>query len=556
MQIPCLYPKNSVTMKKHILHIPYSKRNVCNGAHGIHCVRNTFRARNTSHIHSLFIWCGIGLLWLCTACTEQDEFSAATLQPLTFIIDEPLPFQEMTAGSGNTAAQPSGRDDSHARPHTRIADSGKAVSWENNDKIYLAAAITVSTSTTYAYSTATYNGSTKKWSALTPPISAPAGANVNVEAIYAKGTLSGNTMTLADNSIIMKASTKNIKVTAPAEPINLTFLSTQVRVEVAGMDNGITPTSSLANIPQSIDIQPAKGSFSITTASKTDFISDNGVYYVFPGGINLATSNHKVIALTNTRVNSSYFLDMSGRGGHVRPDGDIHVGDYYYSDGTWSDGGYRLLTDGTFLQENVPPLAGKTCIGIVFAVGHSDYDTSNYRNTGIRQDKCQAYVIALKDAGAECRWGVPGPVVGCSVSNNGSYPEKDWSGYSYTKKIDDYATKNGSGLDPENFDGYPATYYAKIAYETQVAAPATSSGWFLPAIGQLYEIWQQKDLLHNIIPDHRRYWSSSEDSANTSLSVLVLDVAATPVSQRISSLNKHDRYSDPNGTYSWAILAF
>lgn len=175
------------------------------------------------------------------------------------------------------------------------------------------------------------------------------------------------------------------------------------------MDNGITPTSSLANIPQSIDIQPAKGSFSITTASKTNFISDNGVYYVFPGEINLATSNHKVIALTNTRVNSSYFLDMSGRGGHVRPDGDIHVGDYYYSDGSWSDGGYRLLTDGTCLQENVPPLVGKTCIGIVFAVGHSDYDTSNYRNTGIRQDKCQAYVIALKDAGAECRWGTPGP---------------------------------------------------------------------------------------------------------------------------------------------------
>lgn len=163
-------------MKKHILHIPYSKRSVCNDVHGIHCVRNTFRARNTSRIHSLFIWCGIGLLWLCTACTEQDEFSAAILQPLTFIIDEPLPFQEMTAGSGNTAAQPSGRDDSHARPHTRIADSGKAVSWENNDKIYLAAAITVSTSTTYAYSTATYNGSTKNGARSprpSPPRQAP-----------------------------------------------------------------------------------------------------------------------------------------------------------------------------------------------------------------------------------------------------------------------------------------------------------------------------------------------------------------------------------------------
>lgn len=163
-------------MKKHILHIPYSKRSVCNGAHGIHCVRNTFRARNTSRIHSLFIWCGIGLLWLCTACTEQDEFSAATLQPLTFIIDEPLPFQEMTAGSGNTAAQPSGRDDSHARPHTRIAVRAKPcpgrittryISPRNNPSAQVPRT---------PISTAIYNGSTKNGARSprpSPPRQAP-----------------------------------------------------------------------------------------------------------------------------------------------------------------------------------------------------------------------------------------------------------------------------------------------------------------------------------------------------------------------------------------------
>ena len=48
-------------------------------------------------LYILYSLCGMGILWFCTACTEQDELPAADLQPLAFTIGAPLPFQEMTA---------------------------------------------------------------------------------------------------------------------------------------------------------------------------------------------------------------------------------------------------------------------------------------------------------------------------------------------------------------------------------------------------------------------------------------------------------------------------
>ncbi len=48
---------------------------------------------------------------------------------------------------------------------------------------------------------------------------------------------------------------------------------------------------------------------------------------------------------------------------------DLKFGDYYYSDGTWSDGGLRkLYSDGTTesAETTPPPVPGKTCNGIVY----------------------------------------------------------------------------------------------------------------------------------------------------------------------------------------------
>ncbi len=263
-------------------------------------------------LYSTLSICSLSLLGLCAACTEQDELPSADPQPLTIAIGETVPFVEATGG-----------------PHTRVADSGTALTWENGDKIYLAATIILNGTTTYAYSTTTYtsSGSNGTWSAPDPALSAPAGATVNIEALYAKGTLSGNILTPAANSIITKAAATGITVTASTAAIPLKFQSALVRLEVVGISASNTVTNSSFEVPKSVDTQPANGSFNITTASGS--VVKNGVYYVLPPrySMSLTTSNKKKLsrAAADVKANQSYLFDMSSENGDVRPDGEPFV---------------------------------------------------------------------------------------------------------------------------------------------------------------------------------------------------------------------------------------
>lgn len=268
-------------------------------------------------LYSALSICSLSLLVLCTACTEQDGLPSADPQPLTLTIGETVPFVEVTGNS-----------------NTRIADSGTTLAWENGDKIYLAATITLNGTTTYAYSTATYtiSGSTGTWSAPDPAISAPSGATVKIEAIYANGTLSGNILTLTENSIVMKATSASIIVTSPVAAIPLKFKSALVRLDITGINSTNTVTASSFNIPQSADTKPANGSFSITSASASNTLTKNGVYYALPGAISITTtittSNSKKtiqLAAADIKANQSYPIDMGPDSGDIRPDGDPFV---------------------------------------------------------------------------------------------------------------------------------------------------------------------------------------------------------------------------------------
>ena len=264
-------------------------------------------------LYSTLSICSLSLLVLCAACTEQDGLPSADPQPLTLAISETVPFVEVTGNS-----------------NTRIADSGTTLTWENGDKIYLAATITLNGTTTYAYSTATYtiSGSTGTWSDPDPALSAPSGATVNIEAIYAKGTLSGNILTPTANSVVMKATATGITVNASTAAIPLKFQSALVRLEVTGIvDASNTVTASSFNIPQSIDTQPANGSFTITPTAASNTLTQNGVYYALPGDISLTTLNKKTIdlAAADVKANQSYPIDMSSENGTIRPDGEPFV---------------------------------------------------------------------------------------------------------------------------------------------------------------------------------------------------------------------------------------
>ena len=77
--------------------------------------------------------------------------------------------------------------------------------------------------------------------------------------------------------------------------------------------------------------------------------------------------------------------------------------------------------------------------------------------------------------------------------------------------------------------GYPATYYAVVDYASKVPSPANSSGWFLPSIGQMWNVYQNRTSLFDgktVVSGLKSdwYWSSSEyyyDPASNALCVSV-----------------------------------
>lgn len=173
---------------------------------------------------------------------------------------------------------------------------------------------------------------------------------------------------------------------------------------------------------------------------------------------------------------------------------DPKVGDYFYSDGTWSDGGLiSINADGTnavWAAEKPAPLEGKTVIGIVFST-----NPDRMGETEKAMGFTHGYVIGCKN------------ITDPKKKNYAQYPESVWfasqyattndlwqvnqvsktlsscynnlAGYDDTKNLLD---KN----DPEYYyDDIPMVWYGTSAYP--VAAPENTSGWFIPSVGQMWD---------------------------------------------------------------------
>ncbi len=202
------------------------------------------------------------------------------------------------------------------------------------------------------------------------------------------------------------------------------------------------------------------------------------------------------------------------------------VGDYYYSDGSWS----------------TEYDSSKTPIGIVFYLGCATEfgdNTAFYKvkDGSAPMEEFHGYVVALKDAS-------PAEGVWWSFYDSWADPTgvsievDDFLGYTNTLAIRASADRLGVGFSASN-ESYPAAYYATEAYESVCPAPAQSSGWFLPAAGQLQYIWDSayfnpsgnlKGWLENSFRNlgdlaaemHTRdseYWSSTEDVDSYATSV-------------------------------------
>ena len=163
-------------------------------------------------------------------------------------------------------------------------------------------------------------------------------------------------------------------------------------------------------------------------------------------------------------------IDKSGEIAEGYKAGDIKIGDFYYDDGTWSDGGYRMLTDGTAIQYTIKPTAGKTCIGIVYANGKTgeerEDNISKYNGTDLNGAiEIKGYVVSLNSVKAR-------------RGSGGSSNQTAFNGYTNTQSI-----TSGNG------------YVGNVKNDPAPAGP--TSGWYIMSAGQTVYVHEKRDIINN-----------------------------------------------------------
>lgn len=183
----------------------------------------------------------------------------------------------------------------------------------------------------------------------------------------------------------------------------------------------------------------------------------------------------------------------------------MQTGDYYLEDGS-------LVSKDQTLNSSQKD----ACIGVVVKAGKAENDDCTYmlKGTSTPMPVVHGYVLALKNAnsGYSDVWGTD------LVANSNVGTEADlasFSGYTNTQTIISYVKNHHL-----SFLSYAAaTYRATENYESSHAAPANTSGWFLPSAGQC-KWWfdHGEELLSGIEKaggdkwgTNNSYWSSTEN---------------------------------------------
>ena len=151
--------------------------------------------------------------------------------------------------------------------------------------------------------------------------------------------------------------------------------------------------------------------------------------------------------------------------GDLKPDySQVKVGDF-------------MLKDGTVISPDAPEFANKKqdAIGIVFYVGEARVGAKAKEKLF---GKAHGLVMALKNAGIHLAWKNVNTTSGLPFKESMKDCYDDFDGYGNTQKIYQLATTNIATTHP--------AFNAVKNYS--VAAPEGTTGWYLPAIGEWYDI--------------------------------------------------------------------
>lgn len=229
-----------------------------------------------------------------------------------------------------------------------------------------------------------------------------------------------------------------------------------------------------------------KGSFRFIVPSATDLsltldgrlMYDEGVPVYFGSStetqsINLTSGTCKVYNVTYDKVSSESVIR------------DLEVGDYYYSDGSIYPYGNQEGDN----DESKPVKDG--CIGVVFSCNVNAEDTPNWKH---------GYVVALKNDYENV--GKNGPQWGNATLSDNVIDGTDFGNSEVTAESETgqartalLQLKNGYAITYQLLtkfgdEAIAATNAVKFgSLHPEYAAPVEiSSGWFMPSVGQMYEL--------------------------------------------------------------------
>ena len=191
---------------------------------------------------------------------------------------------------------------------------------------------------------------------------------------------------------------------------------------------------------------------------------------------------------------------------------NAQVGDFCCKDN--SNEGYLIPGDATSFPANM------NCIGIVFKAGREATDNGTYTDIdGREMSAINGYVVALQDVSSSTlKWADRNGQYNFGVGTSTS--ESEWQGYDNCQKM-----KNGGDWSIRHFPAANACQnFGTAEPYLRYAAPAGSSGWFLPSCGQLLSLYKNRDVLSGQINKLKAingygsigwfsesyYWSSSE----------------------------------------------
>lgn len=180
------------------------------------------------------------------------------------------------------------------------------------------------------------------------------------------------------------------------------------------------------------------------------------------------------------------------------PVAPINVGDFYYTDGTWSS------------ERDY----SKTVLGIVF---YNSPVTSDSKLMADYPEAIHGLVVSLKEyndnLGYISTQNTPGDLsaMGCEILN-----ENIINGYSNTKGLGEYSKNKGY------VSGYTC-YYAELFNPTEgvlnqhkVATPAGTSSWYIPSYYEMQQLYQHKAAINSALSkaggnqlSEDKYWISS-----------------------------------------------